>query len=223
MTPAAAADDAFAPSPRDRVLEATARLCAEQGYEATSLTEVASASGVALAEVEAMFPGSKEECLLAAVHAVMGETVAAMSGAYSEDLAEADSILAGAKAILELMAARPSYAKVAYVVSRHMAPPRVREAHEAATQALLAMMERLRQYSIGDAQPNGAARAALGSAETVVRTEISRGNVEELPGLLPPLTYGAMVPFLGQEEALRLARRAGRLLRGTTWEAEKWA
>ncbi|HWC08530.1 MAG TPA: hypothetical protein VG458_05715 [Solirubrobacterales bacterium] len=199
-----------------------ARLCAERGYEATTLADVAAGADVAVAEVEALFGEDREECLLAAVHVVMGETIAAMSGAYSEDLAEADSILAGALAILELMAARPSYAKLAYIVSRHMAPPRVREAHEAATQALLVMMERLRQYSTVDTQPLGATRAALGSAETVVRVAIARGGVEELPLLLAPLTYGAMVPFLGQAEALRLARRANLLVQGTNQGVEKW-
>lgn len=188
-----------------------AMLCAQHGFEAITVSEVTEAAGISTADFEAMFADT-EECLLAAVHVVMGETVEAMAGAYSEDLPEVDSILAGAKAILELMAAQPSYAKVAYVVSRHMAPPRVREAHEAATQALLVMMERLWEYSSSPVQPASATRAALGSAETVVRVEIARGHVDELPQLLPQLTYGAMVPFLGQEEALRLARRARKFL-----------
>jgi hypothetical protein len=46
----------------------------------------------------------------------------------------------------------------------------------------------------------------------VVRRELIAGRPESLPGLLPDFVYAATVPFLGQEEATRLARRGRELL-----------
>ncbi len=82
------------------------------------------------------------------------------------------------------------------------------------------MIERLWRYSELDVQPRHAASAALGGAEAVVRAEIVAGRGSELPALLPGLVYGATVPFLGQEEAMRLARQGRELLAGSEWAPE---
>jgi hypothetical protein len=47
-----------------------------------------------------------------------------------------------------------------------------------------------------------------------VRREIAAGRAERLPSMLPDLVYAGTVPFLGQEEALRLARRGQDLAQG---------
>jgi hypothetical protein len=78
-----------------------------------------------------------------------------------------------------------------------------------------ALLERLWDYSSIEVSPAPAARAVLGSAEAVVRREIVAGRIDSLPRLLPDFTYGAMVPFVGQEDALKLSRQARELLAGT--------
>jgi AcrR family transcriptional regulator len=206
----------LAPSERERVLRAVAELCAERGYRETTAAAIIERAGSSEPAFRKMF-GGVEECMVAALNAITAQTLAEVSSTYSVDLSEWDSGMLGIKAILELMAAHPSFAYLGYIGARQMATPRVAEVYRTATQMLSVMIERLWEYSELDVQPRHAAGAALGGAEAVVRAKIVAGRGSELPSLLPGLIYGASVPFLGQEEAMRLARRGGELLAGTEW------
>lgn len=212
--------DIFSPSERNLVLQATADLCAEQGYEATTIEQVVSRSGVSPEAFAQMFGDDLEECLLAAVSAIVGEVMSAVAFSYSPDRPERDSGLLGIKALLELMAANPSFARLGYIVSRQMATPQLYEAYQSAANLLTVMLDRLRDQSPDLQPPRHLARTALGGPEAVVRAEIMGGRIEQLPRLLPDLAYAATVGFLGQEEALRLAARGRELLRGTAWELD---
>lgn len=78
---------------------------------------------------------------------------------------------------------------------------------------MIAMLDRLRaDGASGSEAPPQAARSGLGGAEAVIRREITHGRAATLPRLLPDLIYSAVVPFLGQGEALRLTRTARDLL-----------
>jgi AcrR family transcriptional regulator len=208
----------FTPSDRGLILQAAADLCADQGYAETTPRQVAERAGVPAEVFAEMFGDDLEACILAAVQAIVGEVMSAVAASYSADRSEWDSGLLGIKALLELMAANPSFARLAYIGSRQMATPRVHEAYEGAANLLSAMIDRLRENSVGFEAPRAAGRASLGAAEAVVRAEISAGRIEGIPSLLPDLAYGATVSFLGQEEALRFAARGRELLRGTPWD-----
>jgi hypothetical protein len=155
-----------------------------------------------------------EACAKAAVDAILAEVMATVGSNYSPDRSERDSYLLAIRAILELLAAKPSFAHVSFICARQMAPSEVGESLETGARLLSAMLERLREDSGSELPPppSRAARAALGGAEAVVRREIAGRRAEALPRLLPDFVYAATVPFLGQEEALRLARRGRELL-----------
>jgi AcrR family transcriptional regulator len=206
------------PSERQRVLDAITELCAIQGYEATTVGQVIERSDISREGFYGMF-SSKEECMLAAEYELVGEVMTAVAASYSADRSDLENGLFGMKAILELMAANPSFAFCGYIGCRQMAPRRIREAQETGAHMLAAMIDRLRgEYSETLDQPASAARASLGGGQALVRQEIMAGRTDQLPRLLPDLAYGATVAFLGQEEALQLSRRARELLRGTAWE-----
>jgi AcrR family transcriptional regulator len=209
--------ETISPSERERVLRAMTELCAEQGYEQTSAEEVIERAGVSAEQFAEMF-ADREECLVAAINAVMGEVLSTISSSYSPDSSEWDSGILGMKATLELMAANPSFAYLSYITSRQMGPPSARQAIDSGRTMLVAMIERLWEYSSIEVQPAKTARGVLGGVEAVVRGEIVAGRTEELPRLLPDFVYAVTVPFLGQEEALRLSRRAREILRGSAWE-----
>lgn len=196
-------------------MEAMAALCAEQGYVTTTLSQVAARSGIAEAELKQMFP-TVEACGTAAVNSILAEMMATVSSDYSADIGERDSVLLTIRAILELLASRPDFAALSFICARQMAPRTMRDGLEAGARTLSAMLERLAEDG-GTSAPPGAARASLGGAEAVVRREIVAGRTEELPRLLPDLIYAASIPSLGQDEALRLARRGRELLVGTRW------
>jgi len=192
-------------SDRDRILLAVAELCSEQGYEKLRVEEIAERAGVTPPRFEELF-GDKEEAVRGAIEAILMAVVAISGRAYSPDLSEPESYLLGIEGILELMAAKPPFAHVSYVAARQMTPRRLKEPLDTGRQLLAAMLERMWEYSSEADRPSLAARAALGGAEAVVRREIARGHTADLPRLAPDFIYAAAVPFLGQEEALRLAR-----------------
>jgi hypothetical protein len=57
-----------------------------------------------------------------------------------------------------------------------------------------------------------AVRMRLDAAESVMRRKIQCGQAERLPQLLPSFIFLAVLPLLGQTEALRVSGRAAQLL-----------
>ncbi len=111
----------LAESERERILRAMAELCAESGYEATSVAAIVERAGSSERAFSKLFEGP-EECMVAALSAITAQTLAEVSATYSVDLSEWESGMLGIKAILELMAAHPSFAYLGYIGARQMAP-----------------------------------------------------------------------------------------------------
>jgi AcrR family transcriptional regulator len=193
------------------LIEAAAELCAERGYTEFDEEEIAAWAGLTRAEFERHF-GDKEECVAAAQDAILLEVVSAVSRSYSADRSEWDNVIHGVKEILELMAANAEFAYLGYIFSRQMAPGKVREINETGHRMLEAMLQRGWDYSDSPDQPASAALGVLGGAQAVIRRELVAGRAGRLPLLLPDCVYIATVPFLGQEEAARLARSARSLV-----------
>jgi AcrR family transcriptional regulator len=182
-----------------------------------SIEEVAAEAGSSRDAFERIF-GSKEACLLDLTEVVLSDTMAAFSGAYSLDASLRETTVQALRAMLELFAARPALAHLALIGSRQMMPASILAQYGVGFGVLNAMLGRLRSgEGNGLELPTGASRAAIGSAEALLRREIAEGRASDLPHLLPDFVYAATVPFLGQEEALKLVRRAREVLRGSAW------
>ncbi len=200
----------LAPSERERLIAAMAASCAERGYAEASVEEVLARSGLSRADFERHFVG-KADCALAAVDQILAETTQAVAGASSPELADWQFLLAATGALLELMAARPSYARLACIEARGSMPAAGYERYAAAIRVIMAMLDRVRAYATLSA-PASATRGAIGGAELLIRRELIAGRAERLPELLPDIIYGTVVPFLDQREALRYAELARELI-----------
>jgi AcrR family transcriptional regulator len=201
----------LAPSERERLIAAMAASCAERGYAGAGIEEVLLRSGVSRGEFDRHFSG-KADCALAAVDQILAETTQAVAGAASPELADWQFLLAATLALLELMAARPSYARLACIEARGAMPAAAYERYGAGIRVIVAMLDRVRAYAKQSA-PASATRAAVGSAELLIRRELIAGRAERLPELLPDIIYGTVVPFLAQEEALRYAELAKEMIK----------
>jgi AcrR family transcriptional regulator len=173
---------------------------------------VAEAAGRSVEDFDRYFQ-SKEECALAAVDTILAAGMTVVSEAYSPDTSEWESALSALDALLDLFATRPALARLAFIDSRQAMPASALQRYESGFAILTAMLDRLREAG-GELQPPpSSARAAIGGGEALVRRELAGRRPDRLPEILPDLVYGATVAFLGQEEALRLARQATALLR----------
>jgi AcrR family transcriptional regulator len=200
--------DVLAVPDRDRILEAMADCCAEAGYAETTIAAVLERAGVEAESFDAHFAG-KEDCALAALNKIVSETLARISMANPRGSDVVERRKFEVKAILELMAAQPGFSWLGYVEARQGGTARMHASYESAVRVLALMMERAggaaERYEV-------AARAALGGAEAVVRRELAAGRAADLPELLPDFVYAALVPFVGQREALRQAKQAARVV-----------
>jgi AcrR family transcriptional regulator len=199
--------DVLSVSDRDRILEAMAACCTKAGYAETTVGDVIERAGVEPETFEAHFT-NKEDCALAALNKIVSETLARISMANPRAVDVVERRKYEVKAILELMAAQPGFAWLGYVEARQGGTARMHDSYESAAGVLALMIE----HAGGTAEKNGAAaRAALGGAEAVIRRELAAGRSRRLPQLLPDFVYAALVPFVGQGEALRQAREAARV------------
>jgi AcrR family transcriptional regulator len=197
-------------SDRDRILRALAECCAERGFAETEIEDVLERAGVSRVSFDSHF-ASKEDCASAAFNKLVSDTLAALSmaGAPAADMA------AAAKAVLEIVSAEPAFGYLGLVGFRQGGTQRMRDAYESAARVLSLMMERAHPRPGGGGLSYTQTRAAVGGAEALLRRELAAGRAANLPSLLPDFVYAALVPFVGQGEALRQAREAAR------WAAEE--
>ena len=185
-------------------MEAMAEVCAERGYQRTSVAAVAERAGIGEADFYELFR-DKEDCFLATINASLAELITAATSAYSPDKPQVAVVRDAARGILDVLADAPAEAHIGFVDYR-TATPNALEVYESGTRVLSSLLDRLRTDAPSDvALPSVTARAALGGAEGLIRHEIAAGRAMELPEVLPGVLYSCLVPFLGQEEALRQA------------------
>jgi AcrR family transcriptional regulator len=201
----------IAPNERERLIAAMAASCASKGYSATEVDDVLEATGVDRLTFERNFD-DKAECALAAVNQILAETTHAAAVAFSPDLADWEKLIGAVRALLELLAAQPSYARLALIEARSSMPAEAYERYSAGIRVLIAMLDRTREHARVSA-PASATRGGIGGAELLIRRELIAGRAEDLPGLLPDIIYGTVVPFLDQQEALRYTELARELIK----------
>ena len=201
--------DLLAVSDRDRILQAMAECCAEHGYRATTVDAVVERAGVEREGFETLF-ADKEDCALAALNKILSEAVARVSTAEAPSRSTTEKQAKEIQAILQLLAGRASFARLGCIEARQLGSSRMRNSYEAAARVLALMVERTATGA--PMRPSGvSARAALGGPEALVRRELAVGGASNLPKLLPDFVYGVLVPFVGQQEALRQAKLAARV------------
>jgi AcrR family transcriptional regulator len=196
-------------SQRERLLVAIAATTAEKGYGATTIADICAAAGVSRATFYELFK-DKDDCFHAAMELSLADAMGGIVAVYSPDKPWAKMVRDAATAFLELLASRPTFARMA-MIEAPSAGGRSYELYASGKRVLQSLLERGRDDPMEEeAIPSSAARAALAAAESLVVGQILAGNTERLPELLPDVVYITTVPYLGQEEALRQAREAER-------------
>jgi AcrR family transcriptional regulator len=205
----ALAEPLVAHSQRERLLTAIARSCAEKGYGATTIADVCTAAGVSRATFYELFK-DKEDCFHAAMELSLADAMGTIVVVYSPDKPWATMVRDAAAAFLELLARRPSFARMA-LIEAPSSGERAFQLYASGKRVLQSLLERGRDDPVEEESiPSSAARAALSAAESLIVGQILAGNTERLPELLPDIVYITTVPYLGQEEALRQSRQAER-------------
>ncbi|MFE9869306.1 TetR/AcrR family transcriptional regulator [Micromonospora sp. NPDC005686] len=191
---------------RDRLFDGLVREVATRGYDNARVSDICHAAGVTRPAFYALFSG-KQDAFLAAYRHGIAVVSHLMEDAYRDaGPAWPQAARAALRTLLDVLASVPAFARMALVEVDAAGPDARRERD--------ALLHSFRRF-FADAGPAPAEvdREALlstvvGGVHTTIRERVAQGRAEELPLLLPALTYAATAPFLGTREAGRVARAA---------------
>jgi AcrR family transcriptional regulator len=197
---------------RERILSAVADVASVAGYKDMTVEDVIVTAGVSRRTFYEHFK-SKDDSFLAAFDAVMEQLFDAIRDAYEqEDRDPTAQLGAGLEAFLEFIAREPSFARMCFVEALAAGPEAVSRRNE--TMALFARVIAKNAEQIGGpVEPSPiTAETIVGGIFEVVYTRVVRGEIRDLPKLLPEIMYSVLLPYAGQQAALaeyeRLRREA---------------
>jgi AcrR family transcriptional regulator len=179
---------------RRRIMDALAELTAEQGYEATKISDVVRRAAVARKTLYDNFAG-KEEVFLAAFDASVEEMTRRIEEACAgagDDLQE--RIEAGLEAFLAYIAEDPALARLC-LIEALSATPATTERYEGALRSFVEMAER--GLPKDERLPETIEETLVGGVAWIAYQQIRRSETERAADLLPELSEFMMAPYVG--------------------------
>jgi AcrR family transcriptional regulator len=194
-------------SQRERILDAVANLTAAEGFAALNVEGIAEQAAVSLKAFYEHFAG-KEDAFLVAYEIGHGKGLAFAERAY---IAESDwrlGVRAGIAALFEFLATEPSFAHIA-LIDTLIATARTAERSNVGVQAFARMLVPRTEEAPGRSPVVAVTIEAIaGGVFELCLHYALQGRIRELPELTVSATYLALTPFLGPEEAARVAIEA---------------
>jgi AcrR family transcriptional regulator len=168
-------------SQRERLFGAMVALSSEQGYEATKIADLVKVAGVSRAAFYEHFK-DKQECLLAAVDALVEPTIRAIEEAEDAPTGEA-RVRQAVEAFMGLIAAQPAASQMCFLEIYAAGPE-----GEAEIERVLDLFERFGISTLNEipgrkGTPPQMVRAMLGGLQKVIHKRLYSGEAKELPKL----------------------------------------
>jgi AcrR family transcriptional regulator len=177
-----------------------AGVCSVAGYSDMSVEDVIVTAGVSRRTFYEHFK-NKEDAFLASYDEVVAKLLEAVRRAYENEEGFAARVRAGLEAFLGFLAREPAFARMCIVEAVAAGPDAVSR-RNGAMAAFAALIEENARELGTPVQPQAiTAETIVGGIYEVVYTRIVRGEIRQLPELLPDLTYCALLPYLGIEPA----------------------
>jgi AcrR family transcriptional regulator len=195
--------EAVARSQRERLLDAAARVAATRGYEATTVAGILGEAGVGRETFYELFE-DRRACVLAAHQALLDDLVDQVRVAYESPGEWVERCRAALAVLLEWFAADPILGRF-LLVELAAVGPEFHAVFQAGFDRFVEVIDSGLDADLPDSDPLPATSLAVGAAISRVYGEVAAGRTEELPALLPQLTYETLVPFLGEAAAREAA------------------
>lgn len=186
---------------RQRILEAMIVAVGRKGYRATTVGGAIAEAGASRATFYKHF-ADKHDCFLAAYELVAERVLAAVEAECDDERPWLERVRTGLGALVDLLAADPSLARVA-VVEAVVAGAEARRRQLAAIERLGRLLE------TPEGLPANTSLMAVGSVAGLLFDEIQAGRVDDLPQRLPDLLFALLVPYFGPHEASRCSASWG--------------
>lgn len=193
---------------RERLIAGLAAAVAAKGYPAVTLADITRQARVSRRVFYANFQ-SKEECFLAAFDAVVGHLRELIGEAAADVPDWPGQVIAAIRTTLAFLASEPDLARLCLIESR-VAGPHVAERFDRAVAELAPALARGRAKRPPGERPlpDSTEDTTLGSLVSLAQRKVAAGEAEGLESLLSDCVEFALSPYLGPDEAERLARRS---------------
>jgi AcrR family transcriptional regulator len=179
---------------RQRIMNAMAELCAEQGYEATKIADIVRRAGVARKTLYDNFDG-KEEVFLATFDGAVKEVTKRIEEACAEVGPEwSDRVAAGLRAFLTYVAEEPAPARLC-LIEATSAMPAASARYDDAMQRVADMLGENAPAETG--LPDTTAETLIGGVAWILHQKIRRGEAERALDLMPELEDFVLLPYRG--------------------------
>jgi AcrR family transcriptional regulator len=176
-----------------RIMDALAQLTAEQGYEATKISDIVKRAAVARKTLYDNFEG-KEEVFLAAFDAAREEVVERIEASCADAGGGwREAVEAGLAAFLGWIAENPSLARMCMIEALSATPATTRR-YEGALEELVGMVEA--RTPEDKRLPETLDETLVGGVAWIVYQQIRRSETASIEDLLPELTEFMVAPYL---------------------------
>ena len=196
--------DVVAEHQRERLFAATVELVAKRGYRDTSVDHIVKAARVAKATFYDLYDG-KEDCFLAAFDRIVAEGAEAVTEAVAERGGWPEEMAAGLAYLLDLIVADPRRARIALVEVQAAGPRAYARYEEAVDRAAPKLREGRELGKEAAALSSTLEEAILGGLLWIVHQRLVNGQLDDADALLGEAIRISLSPYLGDEEAKRLA------------------
>jgi AcrR family transcriptional regulator len=190
----------------ERALRAFAAVVAEEGYVDTTVEAVLKRAQMSATTFYAHFHG-KHDAMLAAIDSACAQILAAFLPAFRRASDWPNGIRSGFGALCNFLASRPALAQLIAV--------EIFAAGSAAVERRSETLEPLEELisqglELEPEAPKIAGEAITGGILTLIHKRLRDSGASSLPSLAPLITYITISPFIGAEEACRVANGDGR-------------
>lgn len=191
---------------RERLIAGLASAVAEKGYAAVTLADVTREAKVSRRVFYENFEG-KEGCFLAAFEVVVAHLRELVAEAVAPEPDWPRRAIVGTRAVLGFLAAEPDLARLLLVESRGAGPAVAARFAEAVAELipLLRMGRKERRVEAERPLPESTEDSVLGSLVSLAHRKVAAGEAERLEELLPQCVEFVLAPYVGAEEAAKLA------------------
>jgi AcrR family transcriptional regulator len=190
-------------SQRARILDAVADLVASGSYGALKVEDIAERAAVSLVAFYEHYV-DKEDAFLVAFEVGHGKALATVERAYAAQDDWPQAVRAGIAALFGFLATEPAFAHIS-LLDAMIATPRTAERARLGVTAYARMLVPGAEQTHGHVPPAVTVEAIAGGLFELGLQYVLAGRVADLPELVPTATYIALAPFVGGEEAARIA------------------
>jgi AcrR family transcriptional regulator len=196
---------------RERILAAVGDVVSVAGYRDMSVEDVIVTAGISRRTFYEHFK-NKQDAFLAAYDAVLVQLLALVQDAIAREETFSGRMRAGLSAFLDFLAREPGFARMCIVEALAAGPDAIARRNGAMAAFATLISDNARELGTPVEPQPLTAETIVGGIYEVVYTRIVRGDIRQLPELLPDLLYPALLPYEGKEAAISEYKRVKELL-----------